>query len=809
MKRRMIETGILAAVFIAAVILFSYMTNRGNADMTADIGSASLPGVSFSYEGYRVNPLIGYTEEMDITTMRDTITPAAGQQLQMNIETYENEISAVKYALYTIDGKEKLSESTVENPGGEVALTFDGSLLSEERVLVITLSVLEEEIYYYTRVADPAAFNLPSCMEYVYQFHENALAKAETGIGTAIEPSSEGDNTTFQHVTIHSDFDHVTWGELTPTVLGEERWNIVETNAAYTSVRLDYEVSCTGEENITDTYRVEEFFRVRLAGGRIYLLDYDRTMEQIFDGSKRVLSAKGILLGIASNDIPYMTNEDGTIVSFVQADELWNYNLNTDELSLLFSFRDAENTDVRNLTDEHEVELLSMDEDGNTTFAVYGYMNRGKHEGQVGVAVYYHNITANSIDEKAFIPSNKSAAITMEELGKLVYYNVSRECLHMLADGVLYEIDMESADTKKHVEGLEDGQYVVSKDGGLVAYQSNGDIDEATQVIVEDLEREEEFAVDAAADECIRPLGFVNGDVVTGTARTSDIGRTISGETVMPMYKVEIRNTEGKVVKTYETGGDYVLDVEIEDGMITLNRVVKGGNIYTSISPEHIKSNEEEKESNIFLESYATELKETQMRLSFVDGIEDQDAKLLKPKQTLSENIDMDVFSSGHLSGRYYVYGFGRLQGIYRNAGDAILAADEARGVVVSSEQKYVWERGNRYQGYLISGKDELIHALWQQLAAGKAAVEAIEELTGKSAVDMSGCTTEEMLYLVNKGTPVIGMVNAGDAVILIGYDTEFVTYIDVKAGIQTAVFYEQMDEMLAGTGRTFIGYIE
>ena len=43
MKRRLIHAGILAAVFVAAVIVFSYVTNRGNNNMTADLGTATLP----------------------------------------------------------------------------------------------------------------------------------------------------------------------------------------------------------------------------------------------------------------------------------------------------------------------------------------------------------------------------------------------------------------------------------------------------------------------------------------------------------------------------------------------------------------------------------------------------------------------------------------------------------------------------------------------------------------------------------------------------------------------------------------------
>ena len=49
-------------------------------------------------------------------------------------------------------------------------------------------------------------------------------------------------------------------------------------------------------------------------------------------------------------------------------------------------------------------------------------MNRGQHEGHVGVNIYYYDIEKNDIEEKAFIPSNKSFVIAENELGHMVYY---------------------------------------------------------------------------------------------------------------------------------------------------------------------------------------------------------------------------------------------------------------------------------------------------------------------------------------------------------------------------------------------------
>ena len=99
MKRRLIHAGILAAVFVVAVIVFSYVTNRGNNNMTADLGSATLPSVSFACQGYEVNYLTGYTQEMDVTTMRDSITPVIDQTLEMHIQTYDARSADVRVEL--------------------------------------------------------------------------------------------------------------------------------------------------------------------------------------------------------------------------------------------------------------------------------------------------------------------------------------------------------------------------------------------------------------------------------------------------------------------------------------------------------------------------------------------------------------------------------------------------------------------------------------------------------------------------------------------------------------------------------------
>lgn len=813
-KRYLVNGGILVAVFVFAVIIFSYVTNKENSnDMLADMGSASRPQVSFSCNGYEVNSLPVYAKDMEITAVRDTVTPVSSEQLELKVKAYDNSIESLEYAVYTLDGEEKLLDGKVGQPQETAVLPLDKEgLLAEERVLEIILNMEEEKrAYLYTRIVDSTETNVFECLNYIRVFHEDALNKADDSVvKSSIEPNEEGDNTTFAHVTINSDYDHVSWGSLEPEVENSELWNIKEINSTYTSVQLQYRVRCKGEENESDIYSVKEFFRVRHIpeGNKDYLLDYDRTMKQIFDSSHQTLSDKGITLGIADGDVSYMSNKDGTIVSFVQARELWNYNKETDALSLVFSFADAENTDIRNLFPQHEIKLLQMDEKGNTVFSVFGYMNRGSHEGEVGIAVYYYDTEQNSVEEKVFVSSKRSYERVIYELGDLVYYSVSNNIFYVLSDGTLYEVDADNGKKTELATGLSDSQYVVSDDGKLAAYRKQADKSGGGSVAVKNFSTGEERTVEGASDEIICPLGFMNNDFVYGVSRKEDAGKTVSGQETAPMYKVIIENSKGKTVKTYEQEGFYILGAEFEDGLITLDRATKDGTTYTGTSEDYITNNEKKGKSKIYAEVYVTELKETQTRLVFEDGIEDVKPELLKPKQVLRNNVEVVTFEDEDAQEKCYVYGYGGLQGIYDSAGKAIQAADMYNGVVVSKRQTYIWQRGNRDLKYSISGKDEEIRTICARLNNGESAADIMGDISDGKSIDLTGCDAEQLLYIVNQDTPVIAMLDTKTAVVIVGYGEGFITYKNSGGG-QNVMSYEEMNGMTAGSGHTYVAYAE
>lgn len=834
MKEKVKRAGILTFVFLIAVIVFSFLTNQGNADMTADMGGATLPRIQIVSGEYEINPLVGYVSEMNVGKMRSTITPVDFQSgIALRIEEGVLPIKALTYEVCSSDGKEILYKEKRKEVGEEPPLTFPGlELADREAILKLTLHTEKQDIYYYTRICTKEGTDSDACLAFAERFHNMTFGKENTeSIAAYLENGTEDDETeNLQKVTIHSDAEHLTWGELRPQIKGEVSRSIKEISGNYMTIVYDYEVECAGEQDETEVYQIREYLKVRYAEGTEYLLDYERTMEQELDASGNVLDNNGILLGIAKEELPYMANEAGTIVSFVQAGELWNYNQSQDALSLVFSFADSEGYDIRNLYKEHEIQIVSVNEQGDTTFKVIGYMNRGEHEGEVGTAIYFFDIEKNFVEEKAFIPDNISSEILLKEQEQLVYYNEQQEVLYAMKEGTLYKVDLEKGKKEALVENLEKDQYVSSKDGRLLAYQTVFSLENAEEVKVLDFVTGKERTVTCSSGEFIRPLGFISEDFVYGIGRKEDAGAFVTGEHVCPMYKLEIRDTDNEVVKTYQADQVYVTGVTVEEKMLILDRVVKNESVYTAVAKDYITSNEEVEKSNISVETYTSDEKERQVRIKYESGISDKKPKLLKPKQVLFENPVLIPFEEEGEAEVFYTYGKGKLLGIYASAADAIRQANENQGLVVSESQKYVWERGNRSLVYDIAGVDlspyqegnTLAAALNRlfayegktvdaagEMAAGKKPIEILQEQFLGNVLDLHGCSPEELCYILGKGTPIIAMTDLNNAVLLIGYNDSMITYVKPDTGEKVSVPYEELEALTVASGNTYLGYLK
>lgn len=832
-KKVVARGGILTAVFILAVVVFSYLTNQGNTSMSADMGAAVLPRISFETEGYEVNSLPAYEEDMEITSVRDTLTLVKGGSLTLQVDHLGEHTAKMTYQVYTLDGSECLYNETVKTVSQSQKINFGTSgILTKERVLKITLHLEENDVYYYTRIKKDTDCNYKDALDFVTEFYKNALGKKnQNQMEVLLETNSALGGNGLQYVNIYSSLDDVTWGNLEPEVIGSVSYGVKEANEMSTSIQLTYRVTCPElEADHGAVYDVREFFRVRKYNDKMYLLDYERNTEQVFDGNKKALDQNGVLLGLVSSDVPYKINSEGTIVSFVQNRELWNYNKEADALSLVFSFADAEGVDVRNLYDQHEIKIMDVEKNGSTVFTVSGYMNRGAHEGMVGVAIYYYDSETNSVEEKAFVPTHKGYQIMKNELGKFVYYSHEEEMLYVMMNGTLYSINLEEDTRNVLVRGLAEGQYVASEDGSQVAYQLEGDkLYESNRIRVLNLQSGKQYEITSEEGETILPIGFIKNDFACGYMKKDNEGQSLLGEIIYPMHRIEILDQNETVVKTYEIEGRFITDAYIEGNMMTLERAKKSGSKYTVIDEDYITNNEEKAESNIYLETYSDELKSGQQRIAYEDGISDSNAKVLSPKLVLKEQSMTLNFDDSGMQEKYYVYANGGVLGAYDKESQAVRHAKDLKGAAVSYKQGYLWEQGNWASIYEVDNMDafraksgqstteaclekmfkleELDVDVKAEIEAGLSPKEILTKYMSGEGLDMTGCEVSDVLYLINQETPVAAVVGKEHTVLIFGYTQEKIVYLDPADGKQKSISWSGMDEMLENAGNVMFGY--
>lgn len=843
MKRAIVKGLVLGVVFAAALMILSTVMNQGNTDMTTEMGEATYPVLSMSLGTHRVGSLHGYAQPMDCAYLRENLYPVnENRRINMRMETYGRKIGEIAFEVRSLDGK-RLVENTLVTDYTEKddVISFEiilKDLIENDTEYMLVFLVTPKEsapIRYYSRIILSDSLHILEKLDYVTDFHERTFDReAAAELTKYLESNAEGDNTTFHKVTIHSSFNQVTWGELGVKEASKPIVTIKELTEQTGSFTLEYLASIKNGKK-TEYYRVEEYYRIRYTPDRMYLLDFERTMEQVFDEEAEVYVNDKIVLGITGDQVTLRESDGGNVFAFTVADKLYSYNVTDNRLARLFSFYDNTEglTDARNAYNRHDIRVLSVDETGNILFLVYGYMNRGRHEGCVGVVIYAYNSVTNTVEEMAYIPYDRSYELLKTDIDKLSYMSRTGIYYFMLNDSV-YAADVRSVSVQTLVTGLKEGSYHVSESNKMLVWQEGDDIYAAKDLILMNLNTQTQTRISAGSDEYISVVGFMDEDLIYGLARKRDIRENRTGITTFPMYCLKIQSDNGSVLKTYRKEGVYVVDSEITENQLTLSRVVydEENEIYTPAADDQIMNTEAVKTGSNSLHSVVTETYETICQIAVKDEIDSKTLVHLTPKEVLFEGSrSVGELEAGTVEKRFYVYGKAGIEDIYVNPGKAVELAYRKAGVVVDDDGDYVWRRESRSVRNQIMAitedeatetKSSLAVCLdtilkfegisrntQMQMNRGDTVMDILEnDLQNYTILDLTGCSLDAVLYYVNKDIPVLATLADGNAVLITGFNELNIVVMDPVAGTLEKRGMNDSTEWLLENGNQFIAYI-
>ncbi|MDL2300799.1 hypothetical protein LJC58_00395 [Lachnospiraceae bacterium OttesenSCG-928-D06] len=839
MKKALIKAAVFIIVFFATLITGSRFMNQGNNNLSMEMAPASFPVITMETGGISYNQLHGYAQVMETAYQRQHITElGSNRDYSFTIDTYGEAINGISIELRTTDGQ-RLIENTVitdyEISGESIYVKSALKDLMEadtEYILVILLDTESNHVIrYYTRVIWSENTFAIEKIRFVKAFHEALYDKERASeLIKYLESNSLGDNSSFHKVTINSSFQQITWGELQVEEVGTPVIQLRELASQTASLVVEYTVM-TKEGTTPVMYQVEEFFRIRYTPERTYLLSYERTMIQIPDVTADIFVNDKIVLGIIDENVPFVESEDGNIVVFEAAKQLCSYNITTNKLTVVFSFYDKKNEDKRTTYNQHNIKILDVDEGGNVRFAVYGYMNRGRHEGSVGIQIYYYDASRNTVEEAVYIPYDKTYAVLCAELNQLLYMNRDNKLYFFLENNV-YGVDLIQKTYEKIVVVEYDDSLQVSENHKILVWQEGKDKYHSTKLMVKNLNSGTENAIVTNAGDVIRLLGFMGEDIIYGIAREEDVEVWNTGRVFYPMYKICIQDSEGELLKEYMQEEIYVTDCVVVDNQITLERVKRlADGSFAETTKDQIMNNIENQEGKNKLVTVSIDKYGKYVQIQVRNTIDTKTLKILTPKEVVFEGVrGLDLEAQSEVP-RYYVYSANEVTGIYNSPANAINLAYANAGVVMNENGDCIWLKGNRAtrnqimaikeptpleeESSLAVCLDTILkfegivrncqHLLNQGMSVTQILSDSLEDV---QVMELTGCNLDSVLYYVNQDIPVLATLGDGEAVLITGFNEQNVVIFEPSTGRLYKKGMKDSTEWFAENGNDFITYI-
>jgi hypothetical protein len=174
--------------------------------------------------------------------------------------------------------------------------------------------------------------------------------------------------------------------------------------------------------------------------------------------------------------------------------------------------------------------------------------------------------------------------------------------------------------------GLDDSQYAVSSSRRYLAWMDEETMSDKIHIM--DLETGNSFDITAGSGELLKPMAFMDDDLIYGTLNESDITADGAGSTVYPMYKLtiaDISQGSARELMSYQKSGVYITDVSIESYTIYLDRIrIDSEGIITAAEGDTIKNSAGEQNKAVDVAVASDDVKQQVLTLTMTPLEEDE-----------------------------------------------------------------------------------------------------------------------------------------------------------------------------------------
>lgn len=581
-RRRKIKLGkyskyvIFVFVFIVAIIYYTFHSNISMKNMlsnTDSIPESTLPRIYVEAGNEKINQLRAYKDETVNGVFNETLT-IVPEDRKLILDIYDLNIS-LKGIAYEVRDKytDALVERTqLENKDLEDLKTYQRATLriqnligrDQEYNLKIRIESTQQKLYYYTTIVWLSSNKVNETLALARDFVEKSFNKT-TGMVLInyMESNANADINQLNEVTLSSNYDQITWGSAylaTNSTVNKENLNMsLDSEIEFTLldaktycyiINAEYLTKSVDEKGKVNYYHNINEYVFRTIDNKVLVMKYKRTTEEYLDINNLTVSGKRLYLGITNkNNLNIIKSNNKKYITFVKQKELYVYNDETNTISRFFTFRNEKDKTFKNIYDKYDVKVLKVTDEGNINFLVYGYQNRGRNEGQIGIILYTYNYDTNTVTEDVFIPVYTFYEDLRQDIARLAYLN-QNNIFTTYFNGAVYTVDLTSKDIIVLVNNVSNDSLKVSQTQRMVSWEQLAE-NKTKSIVVLDNETNATQTINAVEDQIVINCGFLDEDLCYGIGSDKDLWTTHNREIAYMVHTLKFFNTKTGETKSY------------------------------------------------------------------------------------------------------------------------------------------------------------------------------------------------------------------------------------------------------------------
>lgn len=702
MKKKIIAVvSILLILIVAITMAVAFKTRHSENDDKKEKTKEStnaVPVIRVLYDTEVVGKIEGYTMDMKESHMRDVIIPIApSRTVPLKITVNDNEIKSISYELKDFK-EDKLIDSGImekwNKKNSQVIVDYQASAIMEEGKEYFLKFVLvtdkHEKINYYTRAMVMNREFVPEQIAFAKNFSEDTFSEEEgMKLSAYLEPNSQYASDSLGQVTIRSNIGMLIWKTLRPekTVKTEVSMKdiCIKDSGEAGTYTLTYEIKATNAQKKEEKYNVAETITVWSFQGKNYVLAYNREVNQQWECDESNIGSAFIDLGIQKqSSIEHVESDNGEFISYEINGDVYVMDILKKKICAVFQLNAG---DVETIY-KTKVKVMSVSDQGDVEYLIYGYSPSDEHVGKNGISVMNYSWEDKTSKESAFIPCNEPAQILENEMDGLCYEGDGT--VYIMISNTVYFANLKTKEWGTLVENIEEGGCVANSAGSVIAYNTNGSLYDSDSITIVNLRNGKKQEITENGKK-VTVCGYTGDNLVYGLA-DAEMKKKYSG---FPMSTLKIVDKDLKEIKVYKKAGITLSDVVVTDTVISFNRWKNN----KKIDEEQLLNNLEEKQAVAKPSYYMDDVKMRELALAFINNLDANIELGISPLGTVrfNSNTELKADFVKQKGKRFYVYGYGKLQGIYTNQKEAENAAKETYGLVVNDKGAKIWTFEENY----------------------------------------------------------------------------------------------------------------